>query len=188
MTGTGWSWAVFCTAVSAVALANACMWYRRKAGSSVQTEGEPQAGVEEKKEREDMNLSAMQGKLRWMRRSERIMLAGLVLVGLGFFTRLAAGHWAAALENAAWLLIGIMYYTQVRFTKDLAQTLLAVTGIVRCYEKLAKLYQEKDHNSSERIKALKHMVENLEQQNDLRQQVIDMLEGRDAEPGKGQKQ
>ena len=121
---------------------------------------------------------------------EKLWIAVVVMIALSLVGWLVTGRWLNAVNNLLWLFIAWMYWRQQKVALSAAEFILHLlskcfnlTKQVEHYDKMAKVYGEKDElwreladNHKRQIANNEKLIANLEKSNDLRQQIIDKQE------------
>ena len=118
---------------------------------------------------------------------EKLWICVVVMIVLSMVGWLITGKWLNAANNLLWLFIAWMYWRQEKVMLSAAEFILHLLGKcfnltkqVEHYDKMVKIYGEKDdiwrelqQNHEHQIENLEKQVASLEKNNDLRQQLID---------------
>ena len=121
---------------------------------------------------------------------EKLWICVVVMIAASVVGWLVTGKWLNAANNLLWLFIAWMYWRQEKIMLSAAKFILhllgnnfSLTKQVEHYDKMVKVYGEKDelwqelnNNHEKHIANLEKMNANLEKSNNLRQQIIDKQE------------
>lgn len=121
---------------------------------------------------------------------EKLWICVVVMIAASVVGWLVTGKWLNAANNLLWLFIAWMYWRQEKVCLSAAEFIVHLLGKmfnltkqVEHYDKMVKVYGEKDElwqelqrNHERQIANCEKMIENLEKINDIRQQIIEKQE------------